>query len=200
MAAQQQSKGCVGVFLGTFAALGIFAFVIIGCIIIACVGMIALFVTGQEAADNLAQEANGGKGDQDNPIEAGQWIIFTGAEIRPVRITRPATDEVERFNQFNEAPAAGADYVLVWFEVKCLATTCDLQTEGSGFWLVDEAGKEWGEPFALVLEDNLDTKEAVQGATAAGWQAFELPTVASIQSIAVRWNGVKLYTLPPEPG
>jgi hypothetical protein len=100
-----------------------------------------------------------------------------------------------------EAPAAGTDYVLVWFRLDCKKQGASL-CRGHNFSvkLVDSEGDEWGEPTILRVENNLDPQEAIGGSGIEGWQVFEFPQGGALAAIRLYTPlGPSLYTLPPAP-
>lgn len=192
----QQKTGCfriLGLSCGVpfLGCLGIIAAVI------AVVVVLALLASaGQEAATDEAVAANAGRGLVNNPLPAGEWMAFKGGRVRAARMIRPANAEVERMNMFNDEAPAGADYVLIWFEVECLQAKCN-PTVDLSLHLIDDAGKAWGEPFLLVLTENLDSAEALRGRTIAGWQGFEYPEDEPITAVRARWGAETLHTEAP---
>jgi hypothetical protein len=186
--------GCVGTFMGVFAGLGIFAFLIVGCVAAVCIGVIALAIAGQDATDKVAQEANNGMGAQDNPIPFGEWVQFDGAKIRVTEVVRPATAQVQAANSFNDDAPAGAEYVSINAEILCESAKCT-GVEGK-FWIVDDTGKEWGEAF-VVNRDDIDSDEAVNGATMQGWSTFEFPVSSELKFLKVGWGSASLFVQPP---
>jgi len=131
-----------------------------------------------------------------NPYPAGTQVQFARGTILIDRMVRPATVMVEDFNQFNEDPAVGAEYVLLWVNLTCGEDRCQPQLDFK-IRLVDTNGKEWGEPMLIILEPNLDGQEALRGAALAGWQAFEYPIGEPIQAIWMRWGNQTFYVQPP---
>ena len=198
MSEEKKRSGFFGSCLGVFAGLGIFGMAIFGCLAVVCVGVIVILAASQDAQEKDAVEANAGRGEKDNPIAAGEPVVFDDAEVTAIRMVRHANEMVAGFNSFNDDPAAGTEFVLVWFDVACKAEECN--RVGSGFRLVDANGREWEEPDKLiVLDDNLDNKDGITGSRYGGWQVFEFPPDGTIETIMVRWNnGSWLYVEPPE--
>lgn len=169
----------------------------IGIGVVACIGLVVVAVVllglGSKAATDKAIDNNGGRGSEDEPIAANTFMKFENGEVRATRLIRPATRDVSQMNQFNDEPAAGAEWVLVWFEVKCEQDEC--RQSQLNLKLVDAEGKEWGEPILITLDTPLD--DAIEGATMQGWQAFEFPQTGTIDLIKVGWSSVSLYQEPP---
>lgn len=153
---------------------------------------------GEEAATKDAIERNNGRGIIEQPIASGEWAKFEDGQLRSTRLIRPADEMIEDFNTFNDESPEGADYVLVWFEVKCEADRCQPSVDLK-LRLVDDAGKEWSEPLFIVLREDLDSQEAVRNGSMAGWQVFEFPSGEDIQSIWMKWDTETLYQIPPTP-
>ena len=185
-------KSCIGVFLG-LGALGMAA---IACVCVIVIGVAVLVASNQEKKQSDIEALNAG-GTLDNPVAAGEWLIYDTADIRATEMIRKATPRVMEMNMFNDDPAVGSDYVLVSFEIKCKTGECNMT--GSGFWLIDEFGAAWDEVLFLVIDPDLDGEDALAGATLAGWQAFEFPENGTVEKIRIRWDGASLYTVaPPE--
>lgn len=162
-------------------------------------GILILAVIVLSALNNGQEEAlksNDGRGTLDNPISAGEWMQFDDGQVRVTRMIRPADAMVEGFNMFNDEPAAGAEYALVWFEIKCEQERCNA-TWNTNLRLVDEDGKQWKEPTLIVLDNDLDGQEAIEGGLMSGWQAFEVAKDKKVQAVYVEFEGVTLYTTPP---
>jgi hypothetical protein len=163
------------------------------------IGIIVLLGIGVDEQNEAAKEENQGRGGQDNPIAANEPIVFEDFDINLSRLTFPATDEVERMNMFNGDPAAGTDYALLWVDMKCKRSGSEV-CRGFSFniRLVDDEGNEWGEPTLLTLDPDLDSQEAIGGATASGWVGFEFPTEGREINLVKMWTGVvTLYAEPP---
>ncbi|HML25039.1 MAG TPA: hypothetical protein PKD09_25520 [Aggregatilinea sp.] len=190
---KRKVPGCLGISLGV--GCGAPLFFCIGLIVIVAV-IAAVIQSQKEDATEKIVDANAGHGTLENPIPVGQWAAFTGGQVTAQRIVRPATEMVEGFNQFNSNPATGAEYVLLWFDLRCTEDRCvprvDLKIR-----LVDSAGKQWGEPTIVMLDDDFDDTDAVSGAAIGGWQAFEYPSNEPIQAIWIEWGDETLYLLPP---
>lgn len=189
--------GCLTGFINAIFSTTKAILIFIVVMIILCIGLIVIIRAGEKAAtDKAIDELNNGRGTQDEPIARGTFMKFNHGQVRATRMIRPATTMVTDMFRVNQPPAAGADWVLVWFEVTCEKQECrefelDLQ-------LVDNEGQEWSEPelFELALADKLD--EAIQGATMSGWQAFEVSQSVSLELLKVKWGGVTLYQeIPP---
>lgn len=171
---------------------------IIAAVIVVVIALALMAGAGQNAATDQAIVANAGRGLVDNPIPAGDWLTFKGGRVRATRMIRPANAEVERMNMFNDDAPVGADYILIWFELECQQAKCNPAADLS-LHLIDPTGKAWGEPFFLVLTENLDGAEALRGRTIAGWQGFEYPEDEPIGAVRVRWGAETLHTGAPAP-
>jgi hypothetical protein len=132
-----------------------------------------------------------------NPYPSGSWLEFDDGRVRASRIIRPADSMVAGFNMFNSPPAAGAEYVLIWFEAYCGQQKCDPGAD-LDIRLIDSTQQIWGEKWLEVLEPDLDLMEGLEGSTLAGWQLFEFPIGRGIAAIQVRWPkwGDTLYVSP----
>lgn len=191
---ESRGPGCLKIGLG------------VGCIapIVFCIGVviiIAIIVTlvqqGEKAATEEAIERNGGFGSFEKPIAAQEWADFETVDLRAMRIERPADAMVEEFNPFNDDSPEGADYVLVWFELRCEQDKCstpislDLQ-------LMEDEDTKWGESLFTVVDNDLDADEALDGSMISGWQLFEFPTGKEIKTIRAKWGSETLHlTVPP---
>jgi hypothetical protein len=195
---ERKDSGCLQIagLSCTLPMIGCAALVVCS---LATVVIIALLVgVGRKRATEEAIERNGGYGALESPIPANTWAQFNDGSVMAVRLVRPATSMVEGFSTLNEAPPAGADYVLVWLSIYCDKDKCDPPRD-TDIHLIDAAGAHWKEPPLLILDDDLDHQEAVRGATVEGWQAFEFPTGGQIQTIRVKWGPETLHLAPP-PG
>lgn len=189
-------KGCLksvfAIVTGSFIVLGIVVFLCIA----ACVVVIVLYNAGQEAKTEEAQDLNDGYGERGKPIAAGTFAKFKEGEIRAVRMEVPADATVQTMNMFNSEPDAGSEYALVWFEMKCDEQTCSEMT--LDLKLIDDQGQEWGEKHMITLDNDLP--DSVRGATAEGWQVFQVPIGATLNLLKVKWAGATLYTELPQAG
>ncbi len=126
------------------------------------------------------------RGTMNNPYPSGSWLQFEGGQVRTSQIVRPANSMVESFNMFNSPPAAGAEYVLVWFEVRCQQERCEPMAD-LDIRLIDSNGQVWGESLFEVLEPDLDMMEGIRGSTLAGWQLFEVPIGKGLSLFQIKW-------------
>lgn len=165
-------------------------------LVVVVIGLFALLNPSTETAEQSAAR-NAGRGTLDTPIPVNEWMQFKDGQVRATKIIRPANTRVKQMNMFNDDAPAGADYVLVWFEVKCEKDHCRGNID-LDLWLIDDAEKQWGEPTFITLEDNLDSAEALRGSMMAGWQVFEYPTGKEIEAIRIRWSGETLHTEAPK--
>jgi hypothetical protein len=155
--------------------------------------------SSSEQLTNDAVKENAGRGTIDNPIPAGEWMSFKDGKVRATRMIKPASAQIKQMNMYNADPPVGADYVLVWFEFLCEKDRCNPQID-LDFFLIDSSGKQWSEPSFIVLDNNLDTQEALRDYTMKGWQAFEFPSNETVKAIRVKWGlvtGATLHTSPP---
>jgi SH3-like domain-containing protein len=161
----------------------------------AAVGYIAAYLTSQTPPPPPTLPPNGS---QRSPYPANTWLDFPNGQVRATRIERPANATVDQFSIINDAPPVGAEYVLIWFEVKCEASLCEAFKD-LDIRLIDSNGQAWPESWWLVLNPDLDSMEAVQGYMMEGWQVFEFPIGESIQSIQVQWpkRSASQYVEPP---
>jgi hypothetical protein len=121
-----------------------------------------------------------------NPYPSGSWLEFDDGSVRSSNIVRPADSMVESFNMFNSSPAAGAEYVLIWFEVSCATQKCSPVAD-LDIRLIDSTQQIWGEQWLEVLDPDLDLMEGLMGSTLAGWQLFEFPIGRGIAAIQISW-------------
>ncbi|MCD4685779.1 MAG: hypothetical protein K8S97_07570 [Anaerolineae bacterium] len=191
---ERRGPSCLGIGLG------------IGCVAPAlfCGGVLVILLiiavlinAGQDKAQKDALEANNGRGTLDEPIAAGTWMQFDDGEVRATQLIRPADATIEGFHSGNRDAADGAEYVLVWFDVRCNQAKCN-EILHTGFRLVDTDGKEWDEEIIFVLSENLNGQEAIEGGMMAGWQVFEIAQGNAIQAVKVTFEGVSLYCDPPQ--
>ena len=177
----------------------------VGCIAPAafCSGLIVIAViiaflvqAGKESATEDAIKRNNDFGSFEKPIVAMEWAQFEKGNVRATRIIRPADEMIESFNMFNDESPTGADYVLVWFELECQSDKCNPRL--LDLRLMDAQEKAWGEPWVLVLENDLDSEEALRDASISGWQGFEFPTGEKIQTIKIEWGSETLHVVPPD--
>lgn len=175
-------------------AIAFFVFVCLcGCL---CVGGV-LLLQGVNAADTnkAIDELNDGRGSLDKPIAAGAWMVYDDGQVRATQLVRGATSRVEQMNAANPDPAAGAEYVLVWFEVLCQKDRCtrdELQ-----FDLRDADGTEYDAVIFIDLDPYLK-RDAVKGGTMTGWMAFEVPPNADLTVVSAKWaGGVRLWQAVP---
>lgn len=187
--------GCLKIGLGVGCVAPVVF--IIGVIVVIVV-IVALVQQGQQSATEEAIDRNGGYGTVEKPIPVGTWAKFERGQIRATRLVRPADAMVEKFNSFNDEAPSGAEYVLVWFELKCGEEKCTPSID-LDLRLEDENGKAWKEPWVLVLDDDFDNQEALEGASIEGWQGFEFPVDEAIVAIKVKWGNETLYLAAPEP-
>lgn len=188
---RSSGPGCLKISLG------------IGCIAPAafCCGLIVIALiiavvirAGREQATQEAIERNGGRGAFESPIAASAWMAFKDGQVRATRVIRPAAVSADPFRFGNAAPAAGAEYAVVWFELSCTADKCD---PGSiKLRLTGTDGTEWDEK-ARALVDNFDSNDAVKGGTTSGWQCFEVPTGTALRTIRVEWGAETLHVGVP---
>lgn len=185
--------GCLKIGLGVGCVAPIAA--LVGVVVIVAI-VVSMISAGEEASTKDAVSANDGRGTLDNPISPRQPMVFDAGEVRATRLVRPADAMIEDFNMYNDAPAAGTEYALVWYEVECGEEECDAALDLS-FALVDSDGKEWGEELFLVLSNDLDDEEAIRGGVMSGWQVFEIAKGKSIEALKVKFGTATLYAAPP---
>lgn len=193
---QQKGPGCLrllGLSL-TLPVVGCIGLAI--CAVVLCGGVLVLIGAGEKAATEQAVQRNGGLGTLDEPIPARTWARFKDGNVLAVRTVRPANAMIEGFSAFNRPAAAGADYVLVWFQFQCQKDKC-IPWVDTDLYLVAPDGKSWDEIAFLDLDDHLDTKEALKGAVIEGWQAFEFPSGSAVRAVRVKWGAETLYLQLP---
>src|SRR5688500_3186373 len=111
---------------------------------------------------NRAIEANNGFGTRENPIQMGVWVNLSDANVGAARMIKPANNKLREYNILNPLPAAGMEYVMVFFEVECEAQNCN--RNGTGFQLMDSRGRLYEESFNLLyFDDNLDLEVETKG-------------------------------------
>ncbi|MBN1201453.1 MAG: hypothetical protein JXJ20_06320 [Anaerolineae bacterium] len=194
---EQKGPGCLKWLFGGIFGLGCgVPIAFCGGIILLIIIVAALIQQGEKAATNEAIDRNDGRGTLEEPIRAGEWAIFEDGEVQSTRMIQPADDVIKEFNRYNSDSSEGAEYVLIWFKIKCNKDRCypplDLDLH-----LVDSDGTKWKEPLFITLDDDLDRKDGVKGSTLEGWQAFEFPTSETIEGISIKWGGETLYQEVP---
>lgn len=179
--AKAKRGGCLGLsvgVLGVLAALGIGA----------CICVVVVIAASGGAADEDAQEANAGKGAEDNPIPAGELVKFDDFDVALGEYIFPASNRVEQMNMFNEDPAAGTEYALLNITLTCKKSGSDVcRGNQLNIRLVDTEGEEWGEPTFLTLDPDLDALEAIGGSSMTGWVAFEFPAQGATVDKVKTW-------------
>lgn len=189
---ERRGPSCLGIGLGVGCVAP--AAFCIGVTIIAVI-IFALVQEGEKAATDEAIEANDGRGSLEEPITAGEWMKFDDGQVRATRMIRPADDMVEDFNMFNDESAEGAEFALVWYEVKCEKESCT--AFNINFHLVDVDGKQWDEESFMVLDEDLDGQEAIEGGMMSGWQVFEIAQDKAVQALKIKFGAATLYVEPP---
>lgn len=178
---KQRSSGCLGL---SVVMIGIIVALVIG----ACICVVVVLVASSGATDDAAQEANDGFGAEDKPIPTGQLVKFDDFDVEIGEFVFPASQRVNQMNQFNESPAAGTEYALLSLTLTCKKSGSDVCRGGLlNIRLVDSAGEEWGEPTFLVLDPDLDSKEAIGGSSMTGWVGFEFPEQGSTVDLVKMW-------------
>jgi hypothetical protein len=183
-----------------FAGIGILGVAAVGCVVVcvcgACIWGIVTVVAKQNEATQNTIALNNGRGAQNRPIPAGTWAKFDNGQVRILQVEWDATQQVLDDTLLGETSlAAGSKYILMRFEIFCEKQQCD-QSE-LDIRLVADDDSRWDEELSLV-KYNEDMPDAVQGAKADGWQAFEFPIEERfVQTVQIKWEGVTLYLTPP---
>lgn len=189
----------IGLVTGSIIAAAVGFFVVVGLCACLCLGTLAIMQGAGDAKTNKTiDELNNGKGSIEEPIAAGAWMVYDDGQVRATQLVRGATSRVEQMNAANPDPAAGAEYVLVWFDVLCQKDRCtrdELQ-----FDLRDADGTEYDAVIFIDLDPYLK-RDAVKGGTMTGWMAFEVPPNAPLTVVSAKWNtGVRLWQAVPSAG
>lgn len=190
---ERGGPGCLKIGLGVGCVAPVLF--LIGVIVIVVV-IASLVQAGQKKATEDAVSANAGRGTLDNPVEAGQWMIFDSGKVRVTKLVRPADATIKDMNMFNDEPAAGTEYTLVWYEVACGKDKCNARWD-LDLALVDVDQKTWEEEPFIVLDSDLDGQDAIEGGIMSGWQAFQVAKDKDIQALKVKFDLVTLYAAVP---
>jgi hypothetical protein len=163
------------------------------CVCLIVLGIILISERGEAQAS--LPSLNGGYGDVQNPVPANNVIYFGDFNVLPLYYMRPATDLVRSFNPLNRPTSSGRDYVLVRFRMECLQEKC----KGSqlNIHVIDANGQEWGRPIGILLEENLEGMDFIQGGIVEGWQVFEIPSSATLKTLRLWSDRGTLYTTMP---
>ncbi|MCI0711305.1 MAG: hypothetical protein L0154_14210 [Chloroflexi bacterium] len=200
---ESKSGGFFSVFTGTIAGLSVFACAAIACVGVVITGAIVLLALNNEAEPDDPQEqaiaANDGFGSKDRPIRTGEWAIFDDVDMRPIQVVYAPDAEFTDLTTRQNPPPAGEQYVLVQFEIRCKTQECNTRLALTSFWLIDQAGRQWKEPFLTIeVKDDLDSHNASRDEIITGWQAFTFPQNEAVRAILMQWGlGPHLYALPP---
>lgn len=193
-AKEKKSGGAGCLKLSLAGGCGVPAAFCLGLIVIAII-IAVLVQQGKKASTKEAIQRNNDLGTFTDPIPSGRAALFKDGTLKVVDVLRPANQRVKSDNMFNDDPAAGAEYVLVKFEIVCKASRCNPGL--MSFHLMDANEKEWGEPLLLVLSDDFDSQEAITGGTAQGWQGFQFPIGEPIKTVKVEWSNETLQLALP---
>lgn len=119
---------------------------------------------------------SGEPGTRENPIPLGEEAQVGPWKVTVVGATLDATALVLDHNEFNEAPAAGEQYVLIEIEATRTAE------EAAAFWVdmsyvfVGAGGNTFEAAFADVPDAISDMGEAYKGASVTGNLVFQVPS------------------------
>jgi hypothetical protein len=99
-------------------------------------------------------------GTREDPVPLGVWAVYEGSywtdyasfEIAITESSRgsEAANAADRMSTYNNAPAKGQEYLLVWLSVKALSAPTGRAEIGNGdFYFVSAAGKEYRQYFLI---------------------------------------------------
>lgn len=138
----------------------------------------AMSTEGASSTTTAAPAASAGGsaelGTRENPIPLGEEAQVGSWKVRVVGSTLDATQEVLGYNQFNEEPEPGKQYVLI--EVEATRTGED----AAAFWVdmhyvfVGSGGNTFDAAPVSVPDSLSDTGEAYPGASIAGNLVFQV--------------------------
>ncbi|MET4540849.1 hypothetical protein ABIE37_002637 [Arthrobacter bambusae] len=129
-------------------------------------------------------------GTRENPYPIGSVIESKDWRVVINSVTLAATDAVVAANQFNKAPVAGSEYILVNYSATY--TGDDANGQMPVFVSVDYVTADGntvdGTKSLAVAPDSIDNMSTLyKGATATGNKAFEVPSATAGQGVlAVR--------------
>ncbi|WP_429387383.1 hypothetical protein [Paenarthrobacter sp. TE4293] len=117
-------------------------------------------------------------------IESKDWRVVINS------VTLAATDAVVAANQFNKAPAAGSEYILVNYSATYLGDDANGQMPAfvSVDYVTADGNTVDGTKTFAVAPESIDSMSTLyKGATATGNKAFEVPSATAGQGVlAVR--------------
>ncbi len=158
--------------------------------------LVVLLATQTQRSTEDVLKLNGGAGTLDNPIRAGGVVYFSHFNVLPAYYVRPATDQVVSFHIINRPPSDSSDYVLVRFRFECKQRSC--KANAFNVRIIDSQGQEWGRPFGIRLDENLEGMEVTRDGIVEGWQVFSIPKTVELRYLKM-WqsNGLTLYSQMP---
>lgn len=118
--------------------------------------------------------ASGELGTRENPIPLGEEAQVGSWKVKVVGATLDATEEVLGYNEFNEEPEPGKQYVLI--EAEATRTG----EEAAAFWVdmsyvfVGSGGNTFDAGYADVPDSLSDSGEAYPGASISGSLVFQV--------------------------
>lgn len=174
----------------------VFLLVSMGFSLCVCLIVLSIILLSDPAEEQASLSSlNGNYGGVQNPIPANNVVYFGDFNVLPLYYVRPATDVVRSFNPLNRPPSGGRDYVLVRFRMECLKDNC--KGDDLSIHIIDNNGQEWGRPFGILLEENLEGMRFVRGGIVEGWQVFEIPSSATFKSLRLWSDRGTIYTGMP---
>jgi hypothetical protein len=129
-------------------------------------------------------EVDGGVGSLDQPAAIGDTITFTDYadadewQVVAGQPTLDATAAVLAADEFNSAPTAGNQYVVVPLEYTYLGTETGYPYAGAMPEFIGNDGVVYSLSFATYPDSVFDTPELTSGGQAPANAVFEVPTAA----------------------
>ena len=138
-------------------------------------------LSGGDAAEGEGDGAQvparaGELGTRENPIPLGQEAQVGPWKVKVADVTVQHHDFVLDHNQFNDAPEAGKQYVLITVEATRTGE------DAAAFWVdmyylfVGDGGNTFDSGFAVAPDSISDTGEAYKGASVSGNLVFQVPS------------------------
>ncbi|ASN19339.1 hypothetical protein CGK93_06270 [Arthrobacter sp. YN] len=129
-------------------------------------------------------------GTRENPYPIGSVIESKDWRVVINSVTLAATDAVVAANQFNKAPVAGSEYILVNYSATYTGEDANGQMPVfvSVDYVTSDGNTVDGTKSFTVAPESIDNMSTLyKGATATGNKAFEVPTATAGQGVlAVR--------------
>lgn len=166
--------------VGTIVAILVFFFVVASSFDDAFSEDVSAEAPAEEivAGDGDAREAGAEKGTRENPYSIGTKISSDSWDMTITKVTLDATDEVLAENEFNEAPDAGNQYMMVDVEMTYTGDAPDGEMPMATFDYVSASGNTFdGLDDMVVAPNELDMLESLyNGAATSGSIAIQIPS------------------------